>query len=61
MEIIDLWVSIEQVLTSREFYIFELRHRYKHTQKQIGEMLGCSRWAVDRALERIYARLRQLL
>jgi len=58
---IDLWVSIEQVLTLEEFYIFKLRHRYNHTQEQMGEILGCSQQTANDALERIYTKLRQLL
>ena len=60
-DLIDLWVSIEQVLTPEEFNIFKLRHKYKHTQEQMGEILGCSRQTAFDALERIYAKLRQLL
>lgn len=61
IDLIDLWVSIEQVLTPEEFNIFKLRHKYNHTQEQMGEILGCSRWAVNRILSSIYAKLRQLL
>ena len=57
IEEIELWVSIEQILTPQEFYIFELRHKYKHTQEQIGEILRCSQPTISNALENIYYKL----
>jgi len=58
---IDLWVSIEQVLTLEEFRIFKMRHRWKMTQEQIAEEVGCKRRTIGDYLQRINEKIRQLL
>ena len=40
MELIDLWVSIEQVLTPEEFRLFEMRYKWGMTFQKIGETVG---------------------
>jgi len=58
---IDLWVSIEQILTPEEFKIFKMKHRFKMTDKQIAKEFYCKRRTVTDHIEQIHLKLRQLL
>jgi RNA polymerase sigma factor (sigma-70 family) len=54
----ELWVSIEQALTSEELRIFKMRHRYDMRQIDIARILGIPRAAVSQRLARIRRKLR---
>ena len=58
---IDLWVSIEQILTSDEFWIFEMRYRGHMAQKHIAEETGLSQSAISNRLMRIKEKIGRLL
>ena len=60
-EEIDLWVSIEQVLTPEEFKLIEQRHKLNMTLEQIGEEVGLSVEPTYRRFEGIYNKLKNLL
>ena len=57
-DIIDLWISIEQILTVDEFRIFEGYHRGHMTQQQIAEEVGIDQRTVGRRLEKMYKKIR---
>ena len=59
MELIDLWVSIEQVLTPEEFRIFKMTHRWKMSQEQIAEELGTAQKTVCMRYKKIIEKLRE--
>ena len=56
--IIDLWVSIEQILTPDEFRIFEMRHRGHMIQQQIADEIGIDQRTVGRRLKKMYKKIR---
>jgi len=56
---IDLWVSIEQILTPGEFRVFEMRHRGHMTQRQIAEEVGITKRAIYYRLEKINKKLQE--
>lgn len=58
---IDLWVSIEQILTPEEFRVFEMRYRFKMNQKQIAGEIGITQQAASKRMKKIKERLRSRL
>jgi len=57
-DLIDLWVSIEQILTPTEFKIFVMRYKYKMTQTQIAEKYKISHQAVCKRLQKVNKKLK---
>ena len=58
---IDLWVSIEQILTPDEFRIFEMRHRGHMTQQQIADEIGVQQPTINEQLEKITKKVKESL
>jgi len=58
---IDLWVSIEQILTPEEFHIFEMRHKFKMNQEQIAAEMEITQPAVFKRLSKIKKKLKYWL
>ena len=58
---IDLWVSIEQVLTPEEFRLFKMRYAWKMTQRQIAEGAGCCQKTISNHMKNIKQKLQKTL
>jgi len=58
---IDLWVSIEQILTPDEFRVFEMRYRFQMNQEQIAEIMQCTQQLISYHLPNILKKLQSLL
>ena len=58
---IDLWVSIEQILTPDEFRIFEMRNRGHMTQQQIADEIGVQQPTINEQLEKITKKVKESL
>ena len=61
IEEVELWVSIEQILTFEEFELFEMKYKWKMTQRQIAEEVGCCRPWISKRLKRIRKKLQKSL
>ena len=50
---IDLWVSIEQILSAAEYRLFCAYHRDRMTQAQIAEEVGVSQRTISERLKKV--------